>query len=100
MEALNSPVPLPWSPSEYVTEMSWAPAVVLAASGKLPVTTSPPPRKAVSSAVSTPVPVAADVSKVASVVPSQLRVFTVTPLISVTCFLVMVPVRVIDDGRS
>ena len=100
MDALNSPVPLPWSPSEYVTEMLWAPAVVLAASGKLPVTTSPPPLKLVASAVSTPVPVAADVSKVAVVVPSQSRVLTVTPPIAVICLALMVPVKVIDDGSS
>ena len=98
MEALNAAAPVPWFASEYVTEMSWAPAVVVAAFGKLPDTLSPP-RKLVASAVITPVPVAADVLKVAVVVPSQLRVLTVTPLIAVICFLVMVPVRVIDVGR-
>ena len=79
--------------------MLWEPAVVLAASGKLPDTLNPP-RKLACSAVSTPVTVAADVSKVAVVVPSQSRVLTVTPPIAVICLALIVPVKVIDVGSA
>ena len=57
--------------------MLWVPA---AAVGNRPVTASPPARKSSSSAAGTSVPVAADVSNVAVVVPSASRVTTVTPV--------------------
>ena len=61
----------------------------MAPAGKLPVTTSPPPRKSESSPDSTPVPVALEVSKVANVPPSQSRELTMTSPMAVISFLVM-----------
>ena len=70
------------------------------AAGKLPLACRPPARKSDCSELTSPAAVAWLVSNVAAVVPSAVRVTTVTPAMLLSSAASMTPLSVMDTGSA